>query len=93
MDPYALPDPGRPVVDPPYVEDPFDGLDLEGVRDALVGLTLSEAEELLYENGWSWTLRAVRVNGEDLAMTDDYRPDRVNIVTEDGEITDVVSFG
>ncbi len=93
MDPYALPDPGRPIVDPPYIEDPFDGLDLDGVSDILVGLTLSEAEELLYENGWPWTLRSVRVNGEDLAVTEDYQTNRVNIVTVDGVITDVVSFG
>ncbi len=93
MDPYAVPDPGQPVIDPPFIDDPFDGLDLEGVRDALVGLTLSEAEELIYENGWSWTLRAVRVDGEDLPVTADYQPDRVNIITESGEIVDVTSFG
>ena len=93
MDPYALPDPGRPIVDPPFIEDPFDGLDLDGVGDTLVGLTLSEAEELIYENGWSWVLRSVRVDGEDLAVTADYQPNRVNMVTEDGIITEVLSFG
>ena len=93
IDPWAMPDPGQPVIDPPYIEDPFDGLDLEGVRDALVGLTLSEAEELIYENGWSWILRAARVDGEDLPVTADYQPNRVNIVTESGEIVEVLSFG
>ena len=93
IDPWAMPDPGQPVVDPPFIEDPFDGLGLEDVSDALVGLTLSEAEELIYENGWSWILRAVRVDGEDLPTTADYQPNRVNIATESGEIVDVLSFG
>lgn len=64
-----------------------------GTFDAteIVGESLAEAERAAQREGCS--VREVQRDGEGLAVTDDYRPDRVNVATEDGEVTRIVSLG
>ena len=57
----------------------------------LVGLTEEEATAEAEERGW--ILRVVRRDGEDLAVTMDFRPNRVNVEVTDGEVTAVLSTG
>jgi hypothetical protein len=52
-----------------------------------VGLTKDEAIAAAEEAGVPW--RIEREDGEDFALTMDYRPDRVNFSVEDGEVTAV----
>ena len=40
-----------------------------------------------------WILRVVRRDGEDLPVTMDLRPNRVNVEVTDGEVTAIVSIG
>jgi hypothetical protein len=54
----------------------------------LVGLVLKEAEKVAEQQGF--TVRVVREDGEDLAVTDDFRQDRVNVAVVDGVVTEVV---
>jgi hypothetical protein len=48
----------------------------------------TEAAEAL-----GWEVRAIRIDGEDQAMTLDLRPNRVNVAVEDGEVTEVLQIG
>lgn len=57
----------------------------------LVGLTEAEATAEAEARGWS--LRVARLDGEDLALTEDYSPTRVNVAVEAGEVTEIVSIG
>ena len=61
----------------------------------LVCATVDEASELLDEAGY--TLRTVRIDGENLAVTADFVENRVNVAVEtDGAtmiVTEVVSLG
>ncbi len=45
----------------------------------LVGMTLRQAEAEAEDRGWS--VRVARRDGEDLAVTEDYSPTRVNVAT------------
>lgn len=64
-----------------------------GVFDAtaIVGESLDLAERSARVEGCS--IRVVERDGKPLAVTDDFRPDRVNVVVEDGEVTRIVSLG
>lgn len=57
----------------------------------LVGLNVDEATKVLAERGL--TLRVVREDGVDLAVTEDFSETRVNVVVEQGTVTAVVSLG
>lgn len=93
-------DPDTPVSSPPS-DDPAAGSDPTDLPDmtpipiadaqVLVGRSLSEAEAEASERGWS--VRVVRLDGEDLAATDDFSPTRVNVATEDDMVTEVLSIG
>jgi len=63
------------------------------VEDAqvLVGLPLADAEQLAAES--KWTVRALRIDGEDLAGTMDLRPDRVNVEIVDGVVVAILGVG
>ncbi len=50
-----------------------------------VGLTIDEAEARADEEQRPW--RIVRLDGEDLVVTEDYSPDRLNFDVEDGIVT------
>lgn len=92
-------DPDAPVSSPPGAGDPIDDsgppLDTTPVDPAdaevLVGLPLARAEAEALHRGW--TVRVARQDGEDLALTDDYSPTRVNVAVQDDVVTEVVSIG
>lgn len=65
----------------------------KGVFDAteIVGGSLQGAERAAQAEGCS--VREVERDGEGLAVTEDFRPDRVNVATENGEVTRIVSLG
>jgi hypothetical protein len=50
-----------------------------------VGLTEDEAMDEAVARGW--TVRVLARDGEGDARTDDYQPERVNLVLEDGRVT------
>jgi hypothetical protein len=58
---------------------------------AIVGGSLSEAEAAAEAEGCS--VREVIRDGEGLAVTDDFRPDRVNVATRAGRVSRIVSLG
>ena len=66
-------------------------VDVDEAADALVGLTVDEAAKVAEEHGWE--LRVAREDGEDLIVTADYRPLRVNVAVEAGVVTEVLSAG
>ena len=63
----------------------------ETADDLLVGLTEDEATEAAEACGW--ILRVVQRDGEELPVTMDLRPKRVNVEVTDGEVTAIVSTG
>jgi len=63
----------------------------ESAGDVLVGLTEDDATTAAEGHGWAF--RVARRDGEDLPLTMDFRPDRVNVEVTDGEVTAVVSIG
>lgn len=93
----TLPDPGDGTIpDLPRNEDPAAvqcTAPPEGVFDAteIVGESLQQAERAAQEQGCS--VREVERDGEGLAVTEDFRPDRVNVTTENGDVTRIVSLG
>jgi hypothetical protein len=71
---------------------PADGEEaLEFDESIVVGLSVEEAETAAEEAGF--TVRIARQDGEDLALTMDFIPNRVNVEVEDGVVTGVVSVG
>lgn len=69
------------------------GAEGPGVFDAtaIVGDPLSEAERAAAEQGCE--IRVAVIDGEPQALTEDFRPDRVNVAIEDDEVTEIVSIG
>jgi hypothetical protein len=63
----------------------------ETADELLVGLTEDEATEAAEACGW--ILRVVQRDGEELPMTMDLRPNRVNVEVTDGEVTAIVNTG
>ena len=55
------------------------------------GLSVEEATKVVAADGWE--LRVVREDGEDLAVTDDFRDNRLNVAVVDGVVTELVSVG
>ncbi|QBI18848.1 hypothetical protein ER308_04355 [Egibacter rhizosphaerae] len=78
-----LPAPQPPPDEP---DDHGPSADLEALVEDLVGLGEQEATERLEAEGAS--VRVVYRDGELFVVTDDFRPDRVNLHIEDGEVTD-----
>lgn len=78
-------------VEPEVVESPpppvVDSVDVPEV----VGLAVDEATKVAEAAGW--TVRAVRVDGEELAVTADYVATRLNVAVEAGMVTEVLSVG
>jgi hypothetical protein len=58
---------------------------------AVVGGPLEEAEAEAEARGCS--VREVRRDGEDLAATQDFRPDRANVATREGDVVRILSIG
>lgn len=78
LDTVTVPDVVEPMVDPADAA-------------ALVGLAEDEAVKVASSSGWE--LRIVRLDGVDLAVTDDLRTDRVNVAVDGGVVTEIVSVG
>ena len=58
---------------------------------ALVGMTLEDAE--VWAGARGMTIRPVRIDGEDLAVTMDYREDRINVEIKNGVVSVVQGLG
>jgi hypothetical protein len=63
----------------------------ESASDVVVGLPEDDAIAAAEAEGWE--LRVVNRDGEDLPVTMDLRPNRVNVAVIDGEVTEVLSIG
>lgn len=57
----------------------------------LFGLEEVKANEVAKENGYS--MRAVFVDGEPMAATMDYNPERLNVAVREGTVTQLCSVG
>ena len=64
---------------------------VEDAANLLIGLSVEEAAKLAESLGWQ--VRVARLDGEDLALTEDYNTARVNVAVEAGFVTEVVSIG
>lgn len=64
---------------------------IEQIADSVVGYCLADAQKLAENFGY--TIRVVREDGVDQAVTDDLREDRINVAVENGAVTEVVSMG
>ena len=82
---------GEPTVDGSGTVDPMPAE--IPIEDAgfVIGLDLDAATVAADERGWS--VREARRDGEDLAVTADYVPTRINVAVEAGVITEVLSIG
>jgi hypothetical protein len=92
VDPMPEPAPAPdvpPTSSPQPAVDPVPPTELD--TSGIVGLTVDEATKLLAERGL--TVRVAREDGEDLAVTMDFVDTRVNVATEAGVITEVLSVG
>lgn len=58
---------------------------------AVVGESLDAASEAAADEGCQ--IRVAIRDGEGLALTQDFRPDRVNVAVEDGTVTEIVDIG
>jgi hypothetical protein len=68
------------------VEDPTAAMEqTEQFAETVVGMSDSEAQAATEAAGYAY--RVVMVDGEPLAVTMDYRPDRVNVALEDDVVT------
>jgi hypothetical protein len=56
-----------------------------------VGTPLADVEKLAADMGL--TVRVLRLDGQDLPATADFRTDRVNVAVETGIVTEVISVG
>lgn len=65
----------------------------EGLVDAtsIVGKSESAATRAAEEQGCS--VRVVERDGRALAVTEDFRPDRINVTVEDGDVAEIISLG
>ncbi len=70
---------------------PSDGEAQDFDETIVIGLPVDEAEAAAEEAGF--TMRIARQDGEDLALTMDFIPNRVNVEVADGVVTGVVSVG
>jgi hypothetical protein len=82
-----VPDPDAPTTDDPdapTTDDP-DAAPAEAVAADLVGLSEDDALAIVQERGFE--ARVVARDGEEFAVTDDYRLDRINLRIEAGVVT------
>ena len=75
----------------PPPSEPVDAPTVEAAAELLVGLPEADAEAAARDAGWEF--RVSRRDGEDLAVTADLRPNRVNVEVTDEVVTDVLSIG
>jgi hypothetical protein len=77
--------PDGDVIEPLPAEVPIDE------AQVLVGMSEADAAAAAKERGWQ--IRAARIDGEDLALTADYSPTRINLAVTGGVVTEVLSIG
>ncbi|HKJ36959.1 MAG TPA: hypothetical protein VKA36_10360 [Solirubrobacterales bacterium] len=58
---------------------------------AVIGEPLAQAEAAAAKQGCQ--IRVAMIDGQGQALTEDFRPDRVNVAIEDDEVTEIVSIG
>ncbi len=63
---------------------------MDAFIESILCKPLSFAETLAQKRGYK--IRCVRVDGVDAAETNNYRPNRCNVVIHDGIVTDVQGF-
>ena len=85
-----------PLPDLPINEDPSAVRctgDPQGTFDAnaVVGDPIAAAKRAASEQGCE--IRVAVRNGEGLALTQDFRPDRVNVAVESGKVTEILNIG
>lgn len=90
------PDPAATLPDLPVNKDPSAVQCTgppEGIFDAtaIVGEPIQAATQAAADEGCE--IRIVAEDGKSLAVTDDFRPDRVNVVVEDGTVIEIDSIG
>ena len=57
----------------------------------IIGLHLDEARMISYETGFS--IRVMKMDGEHLIGTCDYRTDRINVAVDRNEVTAILNVG
>jgi hypothetical protein len=75
------------VIDDPLVV----AVDADAATKALVGVSEDEASKIAAERGWGFRV-AVR-DGQNLAVTADYSPSRVNVEVSNGLVSAISSIG
>lgn len=69
------------------------GLSAEGIAGTIVGLCEADATALIAELYPASTMRVVRIDGVDQAVTADFSDSRVNVAVDKGIVTEVISIG
>ena len=98
-EPMPAPAPGDTTVvvgggvsgDPGDPAEPVEATILPFDESSVVGMPVDEATKVAEGSGWS--VRVARQDGEDLALTMDFLPSRLNVAVEAGVITEVLSVG
>ncbi|MFZ9232311.1 MAG: hypothetical protein ACO25P_10895, partial [Ilumatobacteraceae bacterium] len=75
----------EPAIDEPVPSDPVVTEVSAAEAEGLIGLSESVALDTAKANGWE--VRVVSRDGEDFAVTEDYRMDRVNLTIVDDMVT------
>lgn len=75
----------EPAIDGPVPSDPVVTEVRAAEAERLIGLSESAALDTAKANGWE--VRVVSRDGEDFAVTEDYRMDRVNLTIVDDKVT------
>lgn len=91
-DPGLLPEP-MPIEEGSGTGDTVSPIaaDIDAASGQLLGVAEADAAKVAEQFGW--TVRVVKRDGEQLAVTMDYSETRVNVIVEDGVITGVDSIG
>tara|TARA_R110000868_G_scaffold393641_1_gene664733 strand:- start:122 stop:412 length:291 start_codon:yes stop_codon:yes gene_type:complete len=63
--------------------------ELKSLSDSLVGVELSYARGMLN----AWSIRVMRIDGQNCIGTTDFNPDRINVAIREGTITHVLGVG
>ena len=67
--------------------------ELKELHEMLVGLELEFAQDLIDSMEHPFTIRVMRLNGQNCIGTADYNPNRVNVSIQDGIIKSIISIG
>jgi hypothetical protein len=65
--------------------------DIDKVKKLIVGKKVRDANKIL--KGFGFIMRAPVRDGVEFTITADFRPNRVNVSTENGIVVDILRFG